>query len=88
MVTERKSNRSKFCLVLNLVFYVLTALFVAPRLTAGKSADKRKLSPRNEKDSLNHWLPWLEIERGKIQIQSEGWESCGGEGGTCVGSVI
>lgn len=59
-----------------------------PLFTARKSEDERDLSPHNEKrHSFNQWLPWLEIERGKIEIRSEGWESCRGEGGTC-GSVI
>lgn len=86
-----RRNRSKF----DLVFWLFTDLFAAgeprtrtPVQPPGKVRTNATFSPRNENDNyFNHWLPWLEIERGKIEIQSVGWESCRGEGGTC-GSVI
>jgi len=64
-------------------FIWLSALFVAPRFTAGKSADQRNLSPRNEKRQFQSLVAVAGNRKREIEIQSEGWESCGGEGGTC-----
>jgi len=54
-----------------------------PRFTAGKSADQRNLSPRNEKRQFQSLVAVAGNRKREIEIQSEGWESCGGEGGTC-----